>query len=528
MARHFVRLKLRITANSVSGGDVWSLVGQVLIWLSAVAFGVGAGALLAFAIEYLPKPEVVAILAGAILQVGWVVVPLLASTLDATLDPRDFELLPLGSGELGRGLLVAGVVGPGGLLTVLVAGIGLGLGLWPGPLGVVVTPVLLVLVTFLCVVSGRLVTAVVSEGLARARAGVIAGTMVGLMGAAVVGTVVVAPTLAGAGRQAGLPAALEWLAVLPGGAVGAAFHAVDVGDVGRAVGFTTWALISGMVLTWTYGWWLDRMRARSVTAAPGRVRGDGTTLGSGLERFIRSAPVRVAAAKELRYLRRDPRLRAQLLGGVVVLVVFLSVSVSFSVFDTPYAPFLAVLGTWALIATVVPNQFGVDAGSFWGYVVSPTNVSAALLGKNLVWAMLAVPTTIAVAGVGAVLSGTAAYVAAALLAAAAVFLIWMAVGNLTSIYGAFPLPDNQLFGSGPNTGRAVVVSLIGLAVSGALTGPVVLATGFATYLGGPGPATVAAMGGVVYAGVLFSVALNCARGLVIERRFELLRVLDKR
>ncbi len=501
-----------------------SALGLLLLWAGAVVFGVVGGGLVVLATANLPGPQITAVAVSTAVHVGWVVVPVVAASLDATLDARSFELLPVRPRQLGLGLLVAGVVGPGGLLTVLTVGIGMGFGLWPGWIGWLTVPVLTLLHTFIVIVTGRLVTTFLSDALRTSKAqglGQAVAVVVGI--GAVLGTGA-AWNLTGLVDN-GLPEQMLWLAAVPSGSVGAAFASLEAGSFGPALGYVAWAVAGAVLLTWAYGRALVRSQTRAPTGRSSRVSGDAGLLGSRLQRVLSSGPVRAALAKEMRYLRRDPRLRAQFVGGLMTVAVIGIVAASF--LDSPYAPFFAVVATWGVIATVAPNQFGVDAGSFWVYVVAPADPSAALLGKNATWVAVAAPVAVTAAVAGAVVAGDWTYVAAALLASGATLLVWMGVGNVTSVYGAFPLPERQLFGSNPG-GRALLVSLAGLAVSGVLSGPVVVTVALAALFGGAVSATLAAAGGLVYSALLYRVTCRWAGTLVEERRFHLIDALDER
>lgn len=498
-------------------------MGLFLLWAGAVALGLGGGALVALATAGLPRPHVTAVVVLTIVHVAWVIVPLLAASVDATLDAQSFELLPLRPVELGLGLLVSGVAGPGGFLTVLFVGIGLGFGLWPGWAGLLAVPALTVLATVIVVVSGRLVTTLGSSALRTSKAqgiGQVAGAVVGV--AAVLATGVAWDVVELV--ENGLPEQMIWLAILPSGAAGAAFGSLEAGSYAPAVGFVAWAVVGAAFLSWLYGRALARSQTTPSSGRPVRVSTEEGLFGERLRGILRSDPVRASAAKELRYLRRDPRLRAQLIGGLTAVGVI--VVVSASLLDTSYAAFVSVVVTWGMIASVASNQFGVDAGSFWAYVVTPADPSAALLGKNASWAVVTVPIAAMSAAFGSWLSSDWTFLAAALLASGTTLLIWMGVGNITSVYGAFPFPERQLFGSNPG-GRALLVSMAGLAVSGVLSGPPVAAVVAGAWLGGPTMATFAALGGLVYGAVLYRFTRQWARTLVSERRFVLIEALDQ-
>jgi ABC-2 type transport system permease protein len=525
VAWQFVRLKLRITGRILRTGSAWSLLGTILIWLLAVVGGLGGGALVALAARFLDQSLAWAVLVGVGIQAIWVLVPIVASAIDATINPRWFELLPLSTSELGRGLLAAGMVGPGGLASVLVVGIGLGVGYWPGWWGVVTVPALALLLTFIGVVSGQLATACLSDFLARS-SGAVLGPVLGLGIAAVASSIAGAISESGDFRPDIIPSWLAWLSVVPGGAVALAMSQLETGAWGWALLALMWGLITAWVLTWAHGREIARLQTRSVTQRRARSRrGGGSVLGENLKRLVPATDLRVAAAKEGRYLRRDPRLRAQIVGAVVTVVVFGYVGAT--LIPSDYAPFVAVAVTWAIVTSLAPNQFGVDAGSFWAYVANPTNVARVLAGKNVMWGLVAAPPAVLAAAAGAVVAGSPRYLAAALLASASVALIWMMVGNMTSIFGPFPLPERQVFSTGPTAGRAIAVSLGGLAVSGALTTPMIVVMGVALYLGGARWATLAGVVAVTYAAVLFRFGFRWAQSAVVERQFLMLEALDR-
>jgi ABC-2 type transport system permease protein len=524
VAGRFVRLKLAVTANTLRRGDVWSLLGVIGIWLISFVVGLGGGLLLAAALSFAPGSKTLVAVAVA-LNLVWILVPIVASAIDATLDPRSFELLPLTPTELGRGLLVASAVGPGGLATLLFLLIGFGIGAWPGWSGAIVVPALTALLVLIVVVSGRLATTLVSEILGRNRVGEIVSVVFALLA---VSSVVVSMNLApGDDAVPGLavPGWVPWLSVLPSGSVGAAMASFGAGDWWVGLGHTAWATVGAALLVWAYGTAVTRLQTRSTTQRKTRVRADADVLGTSLTRFVPSPSVRVAAAKELRYLRRDPRLRAQLLGGFVTLLVFGFIGAS--VIQTPLASFLSVVATWAVVASVAPNQFGADGRTFWAYVVAPTELGVVLAGKNLAWAMVAAPVAGVVGAIGAVMGGSAEYLLTGWVTAGVVFLVWTAVGNFTSVYGAFPFPEKQLFGANAGgSGRAVIVSLLGLAASAALTAVPAVAIGVAIAAGGPGPSLAAAAASALYATLLYVVAFRVVRQVVRERRFALVEVLD--
>ena len=101
--RHFVRLKVRITANGLRG-QTWRVALFVLGAVLAAFAALGG-----YAVFSLPgllgeqrAAEVVLPLAGGLLVLGWVFLPLVFFGVDESLDPARFALLPLPRPRLPR------------------------------------------------------------------------------------------------------------------------------------------------------------------------------------------------------------------------------------------------------------------------------------------------------------------------------------------------------------------------------------------------------------------------------------------
>jgi hypothetical protein len=123
-------------------------------------------------------------------------------------------------------------------------------------------------------------------------------------------------------------------------------------------------------------------------------------------------------------------------------------------------------------------------------------------------------------------SGRWVYLPAALMACLVVGLIWLGVGNLISIFGAFRLPETNLFGSRNLSGGAFIATMIGIMASGVLTVPPLLGIGVAAFFGSALWATMAAAVSVGYAVIVYRIATRRAALLAHERRFKLLATLD--
>src|SRR5262249_12886261 len=88
---------------------------------------------------------------------GWLILPLVAFGLDATLDPATLALYPLRTRPLAVGLLAASATGAWPLANVIGL-LGVTVGLAPGAFGVVIAVVAVVLQVLFCITMARFVT----------------------------------------------------------------------------------------------------------------------------------------------------------------------------------------------------------------------------------------------------------------------------------------------------------------------------------------------------------------------------------
>ena len=115
----FVRLKLRLTANSLRGRP-----GRIVLFvLGVIAAGFFAiGGYAAFAVPGVLGSEwaagMVLPLGGAALVLGWLLLPLVFFGVDESLDPARFALLPLRRRTLITGLFAAALAGLPALATL--------------------------------------------------------------------------------------------------------------------------------------------------------------------------------------------------------------------------------------------------------------------------------------------------------------------------------------------------------------------------------------------------------------------------
>ncbi|MDH3247996.1 MAG: hypothetical protein OEQ47_03505 [Acidimicrobiia bacterium] len=531
MARVFARLKLRLIVNRLRRSTVIQAFGFLVSWLLAIATGIGLG--YGYGAALLAAKNDLAI-SGAVFTLtglAWLLLPVVAATLDDTIEARQFELLPFTSRELAYGLTVAAFVGPGALMTVLMLGIGIGVGygfggVWPAQLAAASFGL-----AFMIVVS-RWITTLLTDLLRSRRTQEVAAlTIVGLLTLpGVAGSLLVAET-AENGPPGGLDletilASIEPLAWTPPGVFGLLVDALERKAWGQLAIGTAYGAVGVIVAGLLFARSVDRLQTRAAVNRRSRRRRGGITALYPKRYPLPRTPVGSVAAKELKYLLRDSRVKAQLIGGLVATVV-LAATGGAALADTPYAPFAAAFIGFLVTASVIPNQFGFDGGSFWAYQSSSIRLIDVLAGKNLGWAAVSLPLVAVAAVAAAALSGDARYLLAGILAGVSVTAVFTAGGNLTSILGAYPLPESNLFGSRNVSGTALIFSFLGLGLSGLLIVPIVLLIGVPAWISGPALATLGAVAATIYGVGGYALSMRWIRGLLESRALWLLDTIDK-
>jgi ABC-2 type transport system permease protein len=526
VARVFARLKLRLIINRLRRSTVIQAFGFLVSWLLAVASGIGLGYGYGALLRGVTNDLAISAAVFSLAFLAWLLLPVIAATLDDTIEARQFELLPYTSRQLAFGLTVASLVGPGALMTVLALGIGIGTGYGFGGVWLLQLAVALAGLGFMIVVS-RWITTLLTDLLRSRRTQEIAAlTIVGLLTLpGVAGSLLVAET-SGEFDVDAILAGIEPLAWTPPGVFGLVVDALERGAWGQiAIGlvYAAAALAVGGLL---FARSVDRLQTRAAVNKRSRRRRGGITALYPKRYPLPRTPTGSVAAKELKYLFRDSRVKAQLIGGLVATVVLVGTGGA-ALGDTPYAPFSAAFIGFLVTASVIPNQFGFDGGSFWAYQSSSIRLIDVLRGKNLGWAAVSLPLVVIAALAAAVLSRDASYLIAGVLAGVSVTAVFTAGGNLTSILGAYPLPESNLFGSRNVSGTALIFSFLGLGLSGLLIVPIALLIGLPAWLSGPLLATLGAIAATIYGVGGYALSMRWIQRLLESRALWLLDTIDK-
>jgi ABC-2 type transport system permease protein len=526
-----VRLKLRLTFNRIRtarAGTLNAVVSSVL----ALAAGVAAFFLVA-ASASVDDPRVsqgVLVLGSSALLLGWVIFPMITFGTDETLDPARLQLLPLRRRPLMAGLVASSFVGFAPVAAVIaVAGavIGYGVGPW-----IVITALAGLLLLLLCAASARMVTTLLASRLTSRRGRDTMVFVASFLALAVQGLRFVRFNSVDPELVDRLISVCRWF---PPGMLGHAIFDAHDGAYGIAVVevMATAVLLPAVVLVWASA--LDR----SLTVVTGGMtvpRRERSPRRSGLalmiERlpFITPTPAGAVAARELRYVARDPKRKVLVINSILLGLggpLYLSFRAGGGL--SPDSVLLSsVAGVIALLGSM--NQFGFDGAALWLDVVAGNHVREELIGKNLALAVQVVPVIAAAGIVLALVSGGWLYLPGALAMGLGGLGAGLAVANVVSVRYPQRLPENRNpfagGGAGQGCGTAMIV-MVCLLIQWLVLVPVGIA-GLIIAVGGAAFTIPLAPAIALYGFVVWRAGLGMATRWAFWRQPELLLAVDPR
>ena len=523
MAGLFIRLKLSLIAGGLRGpGGGARIAGLIIALIGALTVMPLGFGLLAFQ-HGRPGAADTAVVAFTVFAAGWLVLPIAMFGADETLDPARLALLPLRPAALARGLLAAALTGIGPAFTLVIL-LGAVVAVASGPGSALVGLVAAVVELGLCVTGSRaLVTAL--SGVLRSRRGRDLGVLLG-------GLVVIAFFGANLAFQRSLegvdghapgrigPAVASAAAIARWTPPGMTAHAAAdaaAGQYGSAVIELAVGGATVLLLTWI---WIVMLRGAlehpdaSTQAGHRRLvrtrapvpAGDRTAAGAsaagasgtGWWSGVRASRALNSAAKELRYYRRDPRRKQQLVSLVmpVLLIVVnsplglgrtgLGVRAGPGGGATGPGGGSAGLGAGGLVSAAghLPiwpaviggmiagmfssvNQFGFDGSALWMNVAATSrwqDLRADIAGKNIAGALITVPVFAVLYLVLGALAGDPLRAAVAFAMGVCALGATSSVGSITSVLLPTPIPERRssAFSSG-GAGQGCLAGLATLA-----------------------------------------------------------------
>lgn len=471
MVAHLLRLKLTLLRNSLKRSP-WQLVGLIL----AALYGLGVLVLLLVGLAFAGSVGdtqtvgTAVILAGSALLVGWLVVPVLASGLDMTLDPARFTTYSIPMKSLLTGLALSSFLGVPGAVT-LIAAVGTAVAWWRHPLAAVAAVICGALGALSCIVASRAITAA-STSLASSRRFKDASGIMVLIPLMFLGPII-------GGLSAGLenfaeflPSLAQTLSWTPLGAVWAVPASVAAGAWGMAGLQFLIALATVALLTWAWQWCLAR--ALVTPAFSGSAKRKPGKLG-----FFASfpqTPTGAVAARCLTYWIRDPRYSAGLVVAPLLPLVMVFAGSQAGGLEA-IGPILGYGGALAtfLIAWSISADISYDSTAFALHLATGVSGQADRTGRAWAAGILALPMGALFVVVGAVVSGDWGSSGGML------GLVLAATGSglgLASILSSrftmnVPLPGESPMKSKPgNNFATVMVQFGGFAAAGVLIIPV--------------------------------------------------------
>lgn len=508
MVAHLLKLKLLLLRNSLRR-STWQLVGVILGGLYGLGLlGMIVVGLITLGALELELIRTVVVLGGAATVLGWLVIPLVASGVDMTLDPARFVTFAVPMRQLMTGLALGGVIGIPGVVT-LIAFLTLA-GTWIRyPAAAVAAVICAPCAVLLCIVGSRLITTA-GAALASSRRFKDLSSMI-----AIIPLVLLGPIFAGiaAGFQNSPGFAGELANVLawtPLGVFVAVPADLAAGEVLTAlarfvIGVAT---ICGLAYLW------HRSLSHALVTPPYNAvtrRGAGNL---GLFARFPATPTGAVAARALTYWIRDPRYAAS-----IIVVPLLPILLWFISGDSGDLFLLNYLGpiTAFLLAWSISADISYDNTAFWLHLSAGVSGRADRAGRTLALLVFAAPVVLVFTVVPLWLSGSLADLPMMLGLSLGALLTAAGFSSVLSARYTYnvPLPGESPFKTPPGTGFSmlaiqflgwVVLLLlllpeIGLAIAYLLTGSAAL--GWLTLLAGLVLGTAALIGGIRLGGAWY-------------------------
>jgi len=403
MVAHLLRLKLTLLRNSLKRSPM-QLVGMVI----GGVYGLGVLGLIlvglaALGTQDLELASTVIILGGSAVLLGWLLVPVVASGVDMTLDPARFTTFAIPMKTMLTGLALSSFLGIPAVITLLAA-LGTAATWWKHPGAAAAAVVCAVLAVLTCIVASRAITTA-STSLASSRRFKDLSGVVVLIPLVCLGPIIAGVSTGVTNLGQYLPSLARTMSWTPLGAVWAVPADIAAGSFGAAALKFLIALATVAALAWV--WKVCLAKALVTPAFHGSTRrAAGNT---GFFRFFPATPTGAVAARSLTYWLRDPRYSAGLVVGLLLPLVF-----SFAGSSAGGGMGVAALGflgsfTVFLIAWSISTDISYDNTAFALHVATGVSGKADRLGRALACAVIALPLGLVYVLVGAALSGQWAY-----------------------------------------------------------------------------------------------------------------------
>jgi ABC-2 type transport system permease protein len=319
VARLLVQLKLRLLRNALRA-STGAKIGFITSTIFAGLVAAGTFALLARLRGNSASVDLTTVI-FTVFAFGWLILPLIAFGLDATLDPATLALYPLRTRPLAVGLLAASATGAWPLAN-LVGLLGVTVGLASGAFGLLVALVAVVLEVLFCIALARFVTTSLARMLRSRRGKDFAAFLIIPIFALYEAFAQLVPRLTAEGKltAASFGGVDAWLRWLPPGLAAHAIQDASTGRPGPAV--ARLALLAAVIVVLVWLW--VRSLGRALVTADTSTQSSAAVRGAALP-FARYGLRGALAARFWVYQRREP---LSLTYWAIVVVIMGAASVS--------------------------------------------------------------------------------------------------------------------------------------------------------------------------------------------------------
>ena len=466
MVALLVGLRWRLLRRSLAAGSRHRLALVAVTIVSLLITGPMCLVLVVLGGTDVVFARAVTVIVGSSLMLAWIWLPLFLTGTDDALSPSRFALLPVRASRLIPGLYLAGLLGLGSFLTVMV-GAAMVLG-WARSVPVA-------LASLAAVALGVVTATLIPHVLTSAFSGALGSRRFrDVTGLAVVGFAVgvtILMQLASSAitrnkRPGATVAALDQAATVmswtPFGAAWALPADVALGDLGAGLGHAAVAL--GTLGVLVVGWWAALRRALTtpldVPDIVGRVNRDSV-----IDRWLSGSSTAVIAGRLLRYYRRDPRrllsvfsmMLAPVLVGVSVAGLAAAGGRAGGISLLLVAPLLGIL-----LGPTLAFDISYDDSALWTHITTSVKGWEDRLGRLLGFSTVALPIVALVLLMGVMATGydqLLPFAAATIAVTGAALGVGSHLGSVIQV--PVPPPGSNPFGKGSGGGPlSVVVSLL--------------------------------------------------------------------
>lgn len=463
MVAALLRLRFRVLANT--------LIRNPLQLIAVIAGALSTFGLLLFVLLVLWRVsrepaeaiQVVVVIGGSVVVLGWLVLPLLFDGVDRTVDPVKLARFPLRTRQLMLAMFIVSFAWFPGVATTLAA-LGTSMAWMSLPTSAAIAAVAALVGVATCIVGSRLTTTVAStllRGKGAARVGAIA----------VVFSVIAVPVAAAAMQNTSsgastvssrIAAAIDVLGWTPFGAVWSVAGRAALGDGAGAVAASVIALatLGALVVLW-----------RLAIGASMQSRGDSGVRSAGRRRLgvlavFPSTPIGATAARSLIYWFRDARLTRQLILIPVLPALLILWWLLFEVdaFAFAIGPIVAVVLPLSVFAGL-----SYDGTAFAAVMAAGVRGVDDRLGRSIALLIIGVPSTLLVQVAIAVVIGRVGELPAMLALALGILFVAVGVVSVSSARVVVPVAraGRSPFAAQPG---AATVSVVGSYVVTGATG----------------------------------------------------------